>query len=52
MYTHQRERERQRKQKHIGSKLMGDGKSSTKMNVYSNQILPQETRRTIDKQPS
>ena len=45
-------RERQWKQKYIDSKLMGDGKRSTKMNVYGNKILPQETRKIIDKQPS
>ena len=32
-------------------KLMGCSKSSSKMEVYSNTILPQETRKISNKQP-
>ena len=31
---------------------MGCSKSSSKMEVYSNKILPQETRKTSDRQPN
>ena len=38
-----------RKQKH-NSKLMGHNKSSSKTEVYSHSSLPQETRKTTNKQ--
>ena len=31
---------------------MGCGKSSSKREVYSNTILPQETRKTLNRQPN
>ena len=31
---------------------MGCNKSSSKRNVYSNRILPQETRKTSNRQPN
>ena len=31
---------------------MGCSKSSSKMEVYSNKILPEETRKTSDRQPN
>ena len=31
---------------------MGHGKSSSKREVYSNTILPRETRKTLTRQPS
>ena len=34
------------------SKPMGYGKSSSKGEVYSNTILPQETRKTSNRQPN
>ena len=34
------------------SKLVGFGKSSSKRKVYSNTILPQERRKTSNRQPS
>ena len=37
--------------KHI-SKPMGCSKSSSKKEVYSNTILPQETRKTLNRQPN
>ena len=37
--------------KHNNSKPMGCGKSSSKREVYSNKILPQETRKTLNRQP-
>ena len=36
--------------KHDNSKPMGCRKSSSKKEVYSNTILPQETRKTLNKQ--
>ena len=36
--------------KHDNSKSMGCSKSSSKMEVYSNTILPQETRKTLNRQ--
>ena len=38
--------------KHNNSKPMGCGKSSSKREVYSNTILPQETRKTSNRQPN
>ena len=38
--------------KHDNSKPMGCSKSSSKRNVYSNTILPQETRTTSNRQPN
>ena len=40
------------KWKHNDSKPMGCSKSSSKKEVYSNKILPQETRKTSNKQPN
>ena len=37
---------------HDNSKPMGCSKSSSKREVYSNTILPQETRRTLNRQPN
>ena len=37
--------------KHDNSKPMGCSKSSSKREVYSNTILPQETRETSNRQP-
>ena len=37
--------------KHDNSKPMGCSKSNSKMEVYSNKILPQETRKTSSRQP-
>ena len=34
------------------SKPMGFSKSSSKREVYSNTILPQETRKTLNRQPN
>ena len=34
------------------SKPMGCSKSSSKRDVYSNTILPQETRKTLNRQPN
>ena len=34
------------------SKPMGCRKSSSKREVYSNTILPQETRKTLNRQPN
>ena len=34
------------------SKPMGCSKSSSKREVYSNTILPQETRKTLNRQPN
>ena len=31
---------------------MGSSKSSSKREVYSNTILPQETRKTLNRQPN
>ena len=36
--------------KHGNSKPMGCSKSSSKREVYSNTILPQETRETLNRQ--
>ena len=33
-------------------KPMGCGKSSSKREVYSNTILPQKTRKTLNRQPN
>ena len=33
-------------------KPLGCSKSSSKMEVYSNKILPQEIRKTLDRQPN
>ena len=38
--------------KHDNSKPMGYSKSSSKREVYSNTILPQETRKTSNRQPN
>ena len=38
--------------KHDNSKPMGYNKSSSKREVYSNTILPQETRKTLNRQPN
>ena len=38
--------------KHDNSKPMGCTKSSPKREVYSNTILPQETRKTSNRQPN
>ena len=38
--------------KHGNSKPMGCSKSSSKREVYSNTILPQETRETLNRQPN
>ena len=38
--------------KHDNSKSMGWSKSSSKRGVYSNTILPQETRKTSNRQPN
>ena len=38
--------------KHDNSKPMGCSKSSSKREVYSNTILPQETRKTLNRQPN
>ena len=38
--------------KHGNSKPMGYSKSTSKREVYSNKILPQETRKTSDRQPN
>ena len=38
--------------KHDNSKPMGCRKSSSKREVYSNTILPQETRKTSNRQPN
>ena len=37
---------------HDNSKPMGWSKSSSKREVYSNTILPQETRKTLNIQPN
>ena len=39
-------------QKHNNPKSMGHSKSSFKWEVYSNTLLPQETRKISNKQPS
>ena len=36
--------------KHNNSKLMGCSKTSSKREVYSNTILPQEARKTLNRQ--
>ena len=41
-----------RQWKHGNSKPMGCSKSSSKREVYSNTILPQETRETLNRQPN
>ena len=38
--------------KHNNSKPMGCRKSSSKREAYSNTILPQETRKTSNRQPN
>ena len=38
--------------KHNNSKSMGCGKSSSKREVYRNTTLPQETRKTLNRQPN
>ena len=38
--------------KHDNSKPMGCSKSSSKKEVYSNTILPQEIRKTSNRQPN
>ena len=38
--------------KHYNSKPTGWSKSSSKREVYSNTILPQETRKTSNRQPN
>ena len=38
--------------KHNNSKPMGCSKSSSKREVYSNTILPQESRKTSNRQPN
>ena len=37
---------------HDNSSAMGCSKSSSKSEVYSNIILPQETRKTLNRQPN
>ena len=41
-----------RQWKHDNSKPMGYSKSSYKREIYSNVILPQETRKTLNRQPN
>ena len=41
-----------RQWKHDNAKLTGCSKSSSKREVYSNIILPQETRKTSNRQPN
>ena len=41
-----------RQLKHDNSKPMGCSKSSSKREVDSNTILPQETRKTLNRQPN
>ena len=38
--------------KHDNSKFMGCSRTSSKREVYSNTILPQETRKTLNRQPN
>ena len=38
--------------KHDKSKPMGHSKSNSKREVYSTTILPQETRKTLNRQPN
>ena len=38
--------------KHDNAKPVGCSKSSSKREVYSNAILPQETRKTLNRQPN
>ena len=38
--------------KHDNLKPMGCSKSSSKREVYSNVILPQKTRKTLNRQPN
>ena len=38
--------------KHYNSKPMGCSKSSSKREIYSNTILPKETRKTFNRQPN
>ena len=38
--------------KHNNLKPLGCSKSSSKRQVYSNTILPQETRKTLNRQPN
>ena len=38
--------------KHDNSKPMGCSKSSSKTEVYSNTTLPQDTRKTLNRQPN
>ena len=38
--------------KHDNSKPMGCSKNSSKKEVYSNTILPQETNKTLNRQPN
>ena len=38
--------------KHNDPKSMGCSKSSSKRDVYSNTVFPQETRKVSNKQPS
>ena len=38
--------------KHDSSKPMACRKSSSKKEVYSNTILPQETRKTLNREPN
>ena len=39
-------------QRHNNPKRIGHGKSSSKRNVYSNILLPQERRKSFNKQPN
>ena len=41
-----------KKKKHDNSKPMGCSKGSSKREVHSNTILPQETRKTLNRQPN
>ena len=41
-----------RQWEHSNSKPMGCSKSSSKRGVYSNTIIPQETRKTFNRQPN
>ena len=38
--------------KHNNSKLMGCSKNSSKREVYNKTILPQEKRKTLNRQPN
>ena len=46
-----RQLKKNKKRKQDNSKPMACSKSSSKREVYSNTILPQETRKTLNNQP-